>query len=138
MEFRNELVPFLKKNNITFDSLKSELLVTSKNIKTECNKCYGVLLIYSDHCGHCINFKPEYVKLYNLIKEYNESSKSKNKIKIFIMDANDKTNLDLLNKYNIRGVPTIIFITPSMNFTIYDSQRIATNIWNDFKKIIQK
>lgn len=140
MEYRNELVPFLSKKNLSFDSLKSELLVTSNNIDYKCNKCIGVLLVYSDNCGHCIHFKPEYVKLYNLVSDYNNKERKlndkKKEIKIFIMDANNNLNNDFLFKHNIRGVPSIFFISPPTKYTPYENSRNADTIWKELKKLI--
>lgn len=145
MQYREELNNFLKP--INWDTVKPLILIRAKDLPSKANGSPGILLVYRDGCGHCEQFKPDYVRMYGMMKIFNEKQRSmegdsdarkKEKrdsvykdYKIFAIDAMDPANIDFIKEYNINGVPSIFFISPNGTIESYNKSRNPMIIWND-------
>ncbi len=153
---RKELSCFLEKQSDpeiteTWESIKPHILITADELSSKAQGNPGVLLAYADSCGHCTRFKPEFVKLYTIIQKCNTQQENwendpklrktqkkevvYRKFNIFAMDAADERNARFLSNQNMRGVPTIFFITASGSISTYDKSRDAFKIWTDLQNL---
>lgn len=92
----------LKSNN--FNTKGNDLYINGKK-----DNKYGMMLIWADWCGHCIRFKPEYIKLSEMLNSERAT---------FPMYSIESTDIDNGNEQfkknlNFRGFPTIKFVDPS-------------------------
>jgi glutaredoxin-related protein len=60
-------------------------------------KMTKISLFYSNHCIHCVNFKPEWDKMKSMFKQHN----------IDYEEFNIETSRDIFEKENIMAYPTI-------------------------------
>lgn len=65
MQFKNNNSP------ITFDNMRSQIVITSNKIQNLYNKVPGMLLVFRDTCGYCVKFKPEFTKLFFFVEKWN-------------------------------------------------------------------
>jgi len=148
MQYKKELTQFLNdspNDSHNFNSIKSEILLTSDQLSSRSEGNPSILLVYRDGCGHCENFKPEYAKLYKYIKAWNQEQKKNEKgnkrdiiyrdFNIFAMDSANSKNTAFLIDQGIRGVPTIFFISASGTTNKYESSREAEKIWKDLQSL---
>lgn len=68
-----------------------------KQMKYDENKDKDFVLFYSDQCPHCVVFKDRLNKIKNKVS-----------CKIMMIDAWDNKNSDIVNKYQISGVPSLM------------------------------
>lgn len=147
-EYKKEIYPLMNTTSPqqdNFDSLKKNFLTTSDKLSSNlsANPSPGILLVYSDGCGHCIHFKPEYVKLYHLIQQWNNAQnkvdpKQQNgkllykNFHIFALDGANRENAPFMATYNVRGVPSLFIISQSGEIFPYEpTKRDAETIWKD-------
>ena len=57
----------------------------------------SVLIFHAPWCGHCVNSMPEF-----------EKAVLQGNGKIVLIDSTNDSNKDLVEKYNVKGFPTII------------------------------
>ena len=81
---------------------------------------------YMTNCGHCKNFTPEWDKF---AQSYNGSIKLR---KVEMNDAGSD-----LDKYNIKGFPTVLFIDEQNSTKEYDGPRTYDGLNNFFSNIEQ-
>ncbi len=79
-----------------------------------------IYYFYSDYCGHCNHFKPEWNKFKSIVNK-NQQIKIKE-----IKDCDDKF---LCTKYNINGFPTILLLYDSIQDK-YAGRRDAVNLYS--------
>lgn len=96
--------------------------VLSKNIKeiTDMEEPKdGVVMVYAPWCGHCVTTKPIYL----------EVAKSLPNVQFYLINGalKDKTH-KLLQKYNIKGYPTIFHVGKDGHPTYYKKERIIESI----------
>jgi protein-disulfide isomerase len=84
---------FNKKNSQKQNNNSEIFSVTSTNTNIDLSK---PLFIYSPTCPHCQNMEP-------IVKDLQS-----NGYQISWVDATANQNVDLMNKYNISGVPTFV------------------------------
>ena len=109
----------------TFALIIFVLLLNSKNICEEfySNKNYSLEYYYMDGCGHCEEFSKSGIweKL-----EKNHSDKCK------FEKYNMKDNINRVEKFNIKGFPTILLIDKSDNkdkmVKAFEDARTYTNL----------
>jgi len=92
----------LKGNN--FNIKGNDLYINGKS-----NNKMGMLLIWADWCGHCIRFKPEYIKLSKMLNSEKVTFPMYAIESVEINNASDQFKKNL----NFRGFPTIKFVDPS-------------------------
>jgi hypothetical protein len=91
------------------------------------NKSINLSLYYSNQCGHCIRFKPE----WNKIKKYIDGGKNKN------VSYNEYEEHEIKNK-KITGFPTLLFnikIKNKNHEIEYNGERTSEKLINIIKKI---
>ena len=91
-------------NSRSFKIGKGGLYINNKN-----DNKIGMMLIWADWCGHCVRFKPDYIKLSQMLNS-NKITFPMYSIESTVIEQGDsqfKKNL------NFRGFPTIKFIDPS-------------------------
>lgn len=137
MQFREQLKHFftpLKSSQESFDQIKKEFLVDATNIFSKIKDKKGILLIWADFCGHCQRFKPNYIELYKMIKEWNDKNPN-NTMHVFAMDSQNPANSDFMKKLNILGVPALFFIKKDGKFIPYEKSRDPNVIFEDLKQL---
>jgi thiol-disulfide isomerase/thioredoxin len=154
MEFRRELEEFLRPistANVDFKDIKNQHIVSADELPKRLNGNPAFLLVYRDGCPHCEHFKPNFVKLVQFAKEWNDkqdllernvSERKKNqddtiykKFLILAMDSRDPRNDNFMSRYNVLGVPTLFFISSNGSINEYTSSRNPEQIWNDLKNL---
>lgn len=154
MEFRQELEEFLRlipSVSGNFADIKSQHLVTADELTRRLNGNPAFLLVYRDGCPHCEHFKPEFVKLVQNAKAWNDrqdilernvSERKKNqddtiykKFVILAMDSRDPKNEKFLIKHSVQGVPTLFFISSNGSINEYTSSRKPEQIWKELKNL---
>jgi protein disulfide-isomerase A1 len=101
-------------------------VVVAKNFKEIVFSGKNVLIeFYAPWCGHCKNLEPIY-------KELGEAYKSEDKVVIAKMDATANDVED--KKFNVKGFPTIMFVSDKGEVKNYEGGRTL----EDFKAFIDK
>uniref|UniRef100_A0A6C0KMK1 Thioredoxin domain-containing protein n=1 Tax=viral metagenome TaxID=1070528 RepID=A0A6C0KMK1_9ZZZZ len=78
-----------------------------QNLESDVASQKSMVLFYADWCGHCKKFMPEWNKLSSLWND--KSDKNVKMMKVNCGNASeDKTQADIMEKYNIKGYPTIL------------------------------
>jgi hypothetical protein len=105
-----------------------------------------VILVASENCGHCITFKPVFVRVAEeLTKELTpeedcpcyfsvvaaSGKDSDKKLINFLLDSNPKFLKE--NKIDIQGYPTILLKTPENKYLEYNGNREE----NDFMSWVE-
>jgi thiol-disulfide isomerase/thioredoxin len=74
------------------------------------------VMYYADWCGHCKRAKPHFENLM---------SQNMNGVKMMAIDADDKSNADLIKSQDIQGFPTIRYYPSGLgkNYQDYDGER---------------
>lgn len=65
-----------------------------------------LVMYYADWCGHCKRAKPHFEELIK---------KNLNGVKVMALNAEDKSNADLVKSQNIQGFPTIRWYPSGLN-----------------------
>jgi thiol-disulfide isomerase/thioredoxin len=166
MEYKDELKDFLKANDnledsTTFDDIRDDVMIVANELTSRSAGNAAFLLVFAEWCGHCTKFKPEFVKLYKLIKKWNEQQekldKSPGKISvmfekitaerkklkqgkvykpfmIFAMNIDDKENSKFVDLQGVQGVPSLFFISSGGNVVPYKASRSHAQIFEDLMK----
>lgn len=108
-----------KKYNISEDCNCSITNIQNNNIEQlkNTNNKHKLCLYYSNHCGHCHHFLPEWKKL----KEHIEKSNLNNIIELSDIDCNTDKSVCVQN--NIYGVPTVILHKLNKTNLTYEGSR---------------
>lgn len=72
-------------------------------------------------CKYCRKFVP---KLKNVFEQ--------KKIELNYLDTeslSEETKKEILNKYRITGVPSVIFVNKANNIVLYDEDKIRLDVW---------
>lgn len=87
-----------------------------------------MVLFYADWCGHCKKFMPQWNKISSM---WNKKSDKKVKMmKVNCGNASEnKTQSSLMEKYNIKGYPTILLFENG-NATEYSGNRNEKDLEN--------
>ena len=99
---------------------KSRTYNLSKKLERSSNydsESINIIYYYMATCPYCIEFEPIYNSIYNSINNINFI-----KIDIKTPQSNENLYINLYNKLNLMGVPSIIKITNS-NIYIYNGNR---------------
>ena len=103
--------------NYKLEILLTIILLILLWVYSEHKKVYW---FYMDSCGYCINMKREWELFEKLCQ---------NTLLVPIrIDYKDPTNIHLVNKYQIKSVPTIILLTKNST-TTYRGPRKANAIY---------
>lgn len=99
--------------------------LSSQNFQKEVIDFNGIVLVdfYADWCGPCKMLAPELEKLAEELKD--------NKV-VKIAKIDTTTNMDLAQKYNIRGIPNVIIF----NKGVILEQLVGLRSVSDYKTII--
>lgn len=81
-----------------------------KSFEAFSNSSNKLYYFYSDGCPHCINFKPEWKKAADLLKK-------RYGIQIIEVSGNNNGDIDLMGKYGVTGVPSIVLQTRNGAYT---------------------
>ena len=78
-----------------------------------------LVLVHMNNCGYCKKMMPEWKKC-----------KKENNTGITMLDyeMNSSNGKDLVNKYNIKGFPTILLIENGKKLDTYDGERTSESI----------
>lgn len=79
------------------------------------------VMFFVDWCGHCKKMKPEFKKLQDAYK---------GKIKIEMINAEDKANKEIVQGQNVDGYPTVRFYPQGLNgkYEDYEGGRTYTEL----------
>lgn len=153
MQYKEELTDFFKIQSKAndFDDIKANVLITSDQLESKHNENPGILLVYRDGCIYCERFKPEFVKIYNHIQNWNENQRKlesdpkERKLKntdtiwkpfnIFAINSADQKNAAFLKNNDVRGVPTIFLITANGALNEYNGPRDAESILKELQNL---
>ncbi|KAH1064821.1 hypothetical protein J1N35_029808 [Gossypium stocksii] len=96
---------------------------------TVSNHDFIVVEFYAPWCGHCKNLAPEYEKAASILSKHDPP------ILLAKVDANEESNKDLANEYEVRGFPTLkILRNGGKNVQEYKGPREADGIVEYLKK----
>jgi protein disulfide-isomerase A1 len=104
------IVFFLLASILLFSSVKSEeeeeataVIVLDNSNFTEVVEKHDFIVVefYAPWCGHCKRLAPEYEKAAQVLSKHNPP------IVLAKVDGNEKTNKPLVDKFNIKGYPTL-------------------------------
>lgn len=88
------------------------------------NEIPTLLLIYSDHCGHCIRFKPTFAEIYNHYKYHTKKR---------IRSVRYQECEEFCISHKINTVPTILFFAKGDKPGMYQGDRSVEHITNRFE-----
>lgn len=93
-----------------------------KNFEGFSNSDAKLYYFYSDGCPHCTNFKPEWKKAAELLKK-------KYGINIVEVSGQNQGDIDLMSKYGVAGVPSVVLQTKN-NKHEFNGSRDANTLVN--------
>ena len=107
--------------------MKEGMTCTVENFETDIVGKKAFVLFHADWCGHCKKFMPEWTKISNEINSMDEVDVVLAKVECGNTD-ND-SHKKIMEKYNIKGYPTIIHFDKSGNHNEYDGERSKSGIF---------
>lgn len=138
MQYKKELEQFFETESVpNFKDVLNEISVTGQNINSKIKGKKGIVLIYADWCGHCKNFKPKYMELYQIIRNWNANQnvskkkgiKTGGEYHLFAMDSDGKNNREYIEELGMKGIPSLYFIGNDGKLKEYNGPRDPTTIW---------
>lgn len=80
-----------------------------------------VVLVYTDWCPYCQEFKPEW-------RKFRKMARNMPKLRTSELDAEDKTNKAMIKSLGVKTFPTVVMITPSGQKIKYGGDRSSVDL----------
>ena len=93
----------------------------SEGFQDNAKKC-ELVVFFADWCPHCTNAKPVLETVKNTLPE---------NVKVNIVNEKDTNARELMNKYNVRGFPTILLVKEGGEVVEF-SERVNEESLNNF------
>ena len=108
--------------------VKEGMTCTAENFESDIDGKRALVLFHADWCGHCKNFMPEWNKISSEVASMDGVDVILAKVECGNAKDND-AHKDIMEKYNIKGYPTILSFDKSGNHTEYDGERSKSGIF---------
>lgn len=108
--------------------VKEGMTCTAENFETDIDGKKALVLFHADWCGHCKRFMPEWDKISSEVASMDGVDVMLAKVECGNAKDND-AHKDIMEKYNIKGYPTILSFDKSGNHTEYDGERTKSGVF---------
>jgi protein disulfide-isomerase-like protein len=119
------LLYYIHKNYITKEGMACE----AEDFEDKINGKKALVLFHAPWCGHCKKFIPEWDKITSEAESKLDES-STILLKVDCGDSqNNSTHAKIMEKYNIKGYPTIMSFDETGNHVEYEGDRSKNGIF---------
>ena len=108
--------------------VKEGMSCSAENFESDIEGKKSLVLFHADWCGHCKNFMPEWDKISSEVDSMDGQSVTLLKVECGDAKENNK-HKEIMEKYNIKGYPTIISFDESGNHSEYEGERSKSGIF---------